>query len=769
MKKQLLVCSTILAMASAALAAAPSTLTSLDAVRALRNEQAALQQPVSFQATVTYYRPYENALFVQDGDNAIYVEALKPLSIKPGDRILIKGTMLPSYNPIVVSGDITLLRHGQLPAPLAVTYDQILQGSLDCRLIAIRAVVRSADLVLSSGHKAGNLQLISSGGDYSSTVDIADEKALNSLLGAEVEAIGVVSGRFDGKMERVGITIHISSLADIKVLQPAVTSPWALPVTPMDQIFTGYRVYDSSERYRVRGVITYYQPGYAAVLQSGPRSLWISTENREPLRLGDIADATGFPDVHSGFLSLVHGEIRDSLLHAPISPVAADWKQLVSSSNIFDLVSIEGTVVTEARTVSQDEYVLEADGQHFNAVYRHPSATSLQPVPPMRTIPAGARIRVNGICIPVFSNPFDYDKAFNVLLRSPADIAVVAKPPIFNRRNLELTVGLLMAIVLAIGFWGWTLRRKVRQQTAAITARIAAEAEMERRAAALEQRRSRILEDINGTQPLPEVLKQITELVSLTLDGAPCWCEVTDGPSVGAHPDGTRKARIICEEITSRNGPPLGVLSTAIGPQLTAGAEQAEVLAMGARLATLAIETRRLYADLTRRSEFDLLTDVHNRFSLEMQLDARIEEARENHLIFGLIYLDLDDFKQVNDLYGHRAGDLYLQQVTMRMKRQLRGGDILARLGGDEFAALISVAQDRAGVEDVARRMERCFDEPFTLEGHLLRGSTSVGVVLYPEDGEDKDSLLNAADAAMYAAKNRKRTDDNSQPQQSRG
>jgi diguanylate cyclase (GGDEF)-like protein len=152
-----------------------------------------------------------------------------------------------------------------------------------------------------------------------------------------------------------------------------------------------------------------------------------------------------------------------------------------------------------------------------------------------------------------------------------------------------------------------------------------------------------------------------------------------------------------------------------------------------------------------------LLTDIHNRFSLDKHLDALINEARQKAGIFGLIYIDLDEFKQVNDLYGHQVGDFYLQEVAMRMKRQLRAHDLLARLGGDEFAVLVPTARSRAAVEEIAVRMEHCFDEPFAVEGYVIHGSASVGFALYPEDGATKDSLLSAADAAMYAVKNAKR------------
>ena len=209
------------------------------------------------------------------------------------------------------------------------------------------------------------------------------------------------------------------------------------------------------------------------------------------------------------------------------------------------------------------------------------------------------------------------------------------------------------------------------------------------------------------------------------------------------------------DEIPARSGPPLGILFAAFDPLTNPSADETEALSMAAGLATLAIETRRLYSDLLHRSEFDLLTDIHNRFSLDKHLDALIEEARRKAGIFGLIYIDLDEFKQVNDLYGHQVGDLYLQEVALRMKRQLRSHDMLARLGGDEFAALVAGGAQPRRVSRRSRvRLERCFDEPFAVEGHVLHGSASVGIALYPEDGATKDGLLSAADAAMYAAKN---------------
>ena len=195
------------------------------------------------------------------------------------------------------------------------------------------------------------------------------------MLDAEVELTGVDSGRFDGKMQQTGVMLHVASLANIRVLKYAAASPWSLPVTEMDEILKSYRVVNRTERVRVQGTITYYQPGSTVVLQNGIKSLWIMTKTRNELRIGDVADATGIPDVHDGFLVLNHGEVRDSGIQSPVPPRESTWAELTQSRRLFDLVSTKGRVVMAVREAGQDEYQLLADGQHmFSAIIRHPTS-----------------------------------------------------------------------------------------------------------------------------------------------------------------------------------------------------------------------------------------------------------------------------------------------------------------------------------------------------------------------------------------------------------
>ena len=639
-----------------------------------------------------------------------------------------------------------MLYHGDVPKPVPVTYEEMIKVQHDNQFMTVRGVVRSADLLPHADTQvlSAQLQMQMDGGDIQINLDSDDESALKGLLDAEVEATGTVEGQFDGKNQLTGMSLNVFSLENLKILHRAGASPWSLPVTPIKDIFRGYHVQNFSQRMLVHGIITYYQPGSAVVLQSGDRSLWISTRTNTPLRIGDQADATGFPSVLNGFLILTQGEIRDNLIPAPVTPLPASWDQLVHSRHFFDLVSIQGQVEKVVSESTQDQYVISVDHQVFSAIYRHPEVAGLQPLP-MKQIAIGSRVKVTGICFFILENrkPTDHESPFSIFIRSPEDITVVAGPPWVSVNNLLILVGLLLAVVFAVGARSWYIERKVRSKTAEL--------------AYIERRRSRILEDINGSLPLAEIIEHITELVSFKLHGAPCWCQIADGALLGNCPPKLTVLRIVRQEIASRSGPPLGEFSAAFDPLTKPSDVEPETLFLAAGLATLAIETRRLYSDLVHRSEFDLLTDIHNRFSLDKQMDALINEARQNAGIFGLIYIDLDEFKQVNDLYGHQVGDLYLQEVALRMKRQLRAHDLLARLGGDEFAVLVPTARSRAAVEEIAVRLEHSFDEPFAVEGYVIRGTASVGLALYPEDGATKDSLLSAADSAMYAAKNSKK------------
>ncbi len=154
----------------------------------------------------------------------------------------------------------------------------------------------------------------------------------------------------------------------------------------------------------------------------------------------------------------------------------------------------------------------------------------------------------------------------------------------------------------------------------------------------------------------------------------------------------------------------------------------------------------------------DTLTGLHNRAWLQHHLDRLIRETTERNHSLGLLFLDLDRFKIVNDTLGHETGDLLLQTVANLLKRIVREEDAIVRLGGDEFLILLanlSLIHDRAAdqASRVAQKIVERLNQPLTIAGHELMATFSIGIALAPHDAQDGETLLRYADTAMYAAK----------------
>lgn len=733
-------------------AEAPRVLHSVEAVRTLSHQDAARHLPVDAVATVTYFRGFEKTLFVQDGDFGIYVNATTKVHLEPGDLIRIQGTTDDSFHPIVISNNLTVVGHARLPVPVPATWADLEGARYDCRWVTVRGRIAVAEIGRTSGIEITHLVLSLDGGIADIVMDGTDRARLAGLLDAQVELRAVGGEIFDGKMEQTGVRLHLPSLDYVKVPERFPVDSWKLPLTPIDRVIRGYDVEEKTPRVRVEGILTYYHQKRMGVLEDGAKSIRVDTSQIDRLKVGDRVEAIGIPAVEDNLLTLKLGSIRRIGTAPPLTPQPLTYDELASGKHPFDLVTMEGTVVTQVREHSQDVWVISAGGNLFSAILTSPFSY-IWPLPnnrpPMRGIRPGSRVRVTGVAALESGNPYNGPVGFNILLRSEDDVAVLAQASWLNVRNLLGVVIALLLVVLAATAWVALLRRKVHGQTAELAKRIEAEAMLERR-------RSKILEDINGARPLTEILEQIAALVSTSLGGADCWIQVANAQRVGTTAQDAPGLRMVRQEIRSRAGSLHGTIYAALRETGRMDQDALQALSMGAWLATLAIETRSLYSDLVHRSEFDMLTDIYNRFSLERQLNRMVVDGHAHHGSFGLIYIDLDEFKQVNDRYGHRIGDLYLQEIAERMKRQLRPGDILARLGGDEFAALVPEVRSAADVEEIAGRLERCFDEPFSLDGYPLRGSGSVGIAVFPEDGATGDALLGAADTTMYEAKRRR-------------
>lgn len=170
-----------------------------------------------------------------------------------------------------------------------------------------------------------------------------------------------------------------------------------------------------------------------------------------------------------------------------------------------------------------------------------------------------------------------------------------------------------------------------------------------------------------------------------------------------------------------------------------------------------------IFADITlskaeqetvaHQAQHDCLTNLPNRLLFRDRFNQQLAMSRRHAKKFAVVYLDLDQFKPVNDTLGHQAGDQLLVAVAERLKSLVREIDTVSRFGGDEFAILVSEVMSRDDVTNLAEKILETLNRPFEIEGNTTFVSGSLGIAVYPDDGGDMEILLNHADTAMYQAK----------------
>ncbi|WP_296949517.1 EAL domain-containing protein [uncultured Massilia sp.] len=168
-------------------------------------------------------------------------------------------------------------------------------------------------------------------------------------------------------------------------------------------------------------------------------------------------------------------------------------------------------------------------------------------------------------------------------------------------------------------------------------------------------------------------------------------------------------------------------------------------------------ERKQVEQELERLAHHDALTGVANRTLLNEEVEHEIAVARRQRTRLAVIFIDLDYFKHINDSFGHEAGDAVLKEIAARLTRTVRGIDLVGRMGGDEFVVVLCGVADVRDVLALADKLRQECARPVAYDGHALHLAVSMGVSLYPEDGQDFRTLLRFADSALYHAKSQGR------------
>lgn len=199
--------------------------------------------------------------------------------------------------------------------------------------------------------------------------------------------------------------------------------------------------------------------------------------------------------------------------------------------------------------------------------------------------------------------------------------------------------------------------------------------------------------------------------------------------------------------------------------ELDKAKKELEILTWGLSKTNEAIKV--LYKDLEQKNKslqkakdklsvfaaYDSLTGLFNRRSFKNALRKRINYTNQNKQLSALLFMDLDNFKLVNDKFGHQIGDSLLREISKKLKRVVKQKDICARFGGDEFAILLIDILDLPAIEQIAKRIVEVIRRPFHIDGNNIYTSVSVGIALLSPDVKDYKTLYSMADMAMYKAK----------------
>jgi len=453
-------------------------LTTTAQVHALSAKEAQRAYPVRVRGVITFYdEKHFDTGFIHDDTGSISVLTTgKKFRLTIGDVVEVRGVSdAGSFAPMIKVLEAEVIGHGEVPAVRQVSYEEIISGQDDSQWVELSGIVRS----VTEDKKAPRLiiDVATGGGRLMTRVRDYDPAAnYDHLVDAAVRVRGVCSQLFNQKRQMFNVRLLVPGLEDIIVEEPAPADPFAAPLHSIVSLLQFAPTGSYGRRVRVRGTVTFQQPGRALFIRDDTEALFVQTRQTETLQPGDRVDVIGFPSAGEWNPILQDATFRKIGHTAPVTPPVIAAGQALSGAYEDALVQIEGTIVDRVRHLNEEILVLTSGGRIFDAVLENPTRQDA-----LAGFLTGSKVRANGVCV-VEVGEGRTPRAFRMLIRSPQDIALLQRPPWWTLPRLLWSLGGVSLATLAGWIWVAALGRRVRRQTAVIRQKIQREGALEERA-----------------------------------------------------------------------------------------------------------------------------------------------------------------------------------------------------------------------------------------------------------------------------------------------
>ena len=482
----------------------PEELRTAEQIRQLTGAQAAGHYPVKLRGVVTFFDEAIFMQFIQDETAGIYLQQTNNLPLlSQGQLVEVEGvTSAGEFAPILTPLRVTVLTNGTFPKPKPVSFEQLTSGEEDSQFVEIQGIVRAITIDPQSKYFA--IEIASGGGRFQALMAAVPDALKAVLVDSAVKVRGVCASHFNSQRQLFDVRLLVPRPADLTIESPAPENPFSQPTRPIEQLlqFTPHGSY--GHRVKVKGTVIYRRDD-VLYIQDGTEGLYVETMQPDPLLVGDIIEVVGFP-AKGEYTPMLQDAIFRKIGQGPL-PVAADITADEALKGTYDcrLVRIEATLLDRARHSREQFVVLQSGGFIFHA-YLERTNIGVD----FAYLQNNSKVAVTGVCRIEPGNVWQPTaewraKSFRILLRSPADIFVLAEPPWWNLEKMLWAISILGVVVFTALAWVWILRRRVHTQTAIIRQQLKAEA-------ALKERYENLFENANDMVFTHDLTGRITSI-----------------------------------------------------------------------------------------------------------------------------------------------------------------------------------------------------------------------------------------------------------------